>query len=131
MVEVDQVRDCKRLFAKGLGIHAIARDLGISRNTVKDYLNGERTPGQYTMAQDRPQPVRPELRPRVRDLLESEQERQTPRKQRLTGARIHRLLRAEGLRGSEASVRRVVRETRLEPRDPLEHAFLPVKARAS
>ena len=44
---MDQVRDCKRLHAKGLAIRQIARDLGIARNTVRAYLRGEREVGVF------------------------------------------------------------------------------------
>ena len=42
-------------------------------------------------------------------------------------ARVHRLLRSEGRAASASSVRRVVQEVRLELRDPLQHAHLPLE----
>lgn len=126
MIEVDQSRDCKRLSGKGLGTRAIAKELGISRNTVKAHLRGERVPGVYQMEKRRAQPVRDQIRGWVRQRLEEEIAIQTPRKQRLTAARIHRLLLEDGQAASEAVVRRVVSEIRLELRDPLKHAYLPL-----
>jgi transposase len=126
MLEVDQVRECKQLFGRGMKIRAIARELGISRNTVRGYVRGERLPGQYQMSAPRAQPVAGAIREVVRALLMAEQEAETPRKQRLTAGRVFRLLRGQ-FTVSEATVRRVVREVRLELRDPLQHAYLPLE----
>jgi len=127
MLEMDQIVECKQLRAQGVGIRAIARQLDISRNTVRGYLRGDREPAVYSQKSRRNQPVRDELRPRVFALLEEEQRRETPRKQRLTAARIHRLLVGEGLAASAGLVRRLVREVRLDLRDPLAHAYLPLE----
>ena len=70
------------------------------------------------------------IRPMVRKLLDDEKLNGVPRKQRLTAARIHRLLEGQELWASEAVVRRVTREQRLELRDPLEHAYLPLAYKA-
>lgn len=127
VLEVDQVLRCKRLHAQGVGIRAIARMLEISRGTVRSYLRGDRQPGEYRMTSRRAQPVRDALRERVLELLVEEQRNQTPRKQRLTAARIHRLLVGVGETASESVVRRLVRELRDELRDPLEHAYLTLE----
>jgi len=127
MLEVDQVRQCKQLSAQGIGIRGVARKLGISRNTVRGYLRGERRAGQYRRRGRRAQPVRDGIREVVRALLVAEQESETPRKQCLTAARIHRLLRAGGHAAGASVVRQLVHELRLELRDPLEHAYLPLE----
>ena len=126
---MDQVRDCKRPHAKGVPIRQIARDLGIARNTVRAYLRGEREVGVYRQESRREQPVGDKIRPMVRKLLDDERLNEVPRKQRLTAARIHRLLEGKEVRASEAVVRRVTREQRLELRDPLERAYLPLAYR--
>jgi transposase len=124
MIEVSQVLECKQLHGQGASIRAIAKRLGLSRNTVRRYVRGAGIPGEYQMTRTRVQPVRDAHRERVRELLVTERERQTPRKQRLTAARIHRILEREGRRVGETSIRALVRELRLELRDPLEHAYL-------
>jgi transposase len=125
MIEVSQVLECKQLRRQGASIRGISEATGVSRNTVRRYLRGEGTPGTYQMKDPRPQPARDAIRERVRELLVTEREKETPRKQRLTAARIHRLLVAEGHRLGETTVKRVVREQRLELRDALQHAYLP------
>lgn len=127
MIEVSQVLECKQLHGQGMSIREISRKLEISRNTVRRYLRGEGLPGTYKMTSPRLQPARDAIRQRVRDLLEAEREKETPRKQRLTSARIHRILAREGCEASESTVRKLVREVRLDLRDPLEHAFLPLE----
>lgn len=126
MLEMSQVLECKQLHGEGRSIRAIARKLGVSRNTVRGYLRGERRPGEYDLVAGRPSPVSSALTPRVREMLLAERAAATPRKQLLTAARIGRLLGSEGLVASESTVRSVVREARLEVRDPLRHAFVPL-----
>jgi transposase len=126
MIEVSQVLKCKQLRSEGASIRAISKSLEVSRNTVRRYLRGG-PPGVYQMKESRPQPARDAIRERVRQLLVAEQEKQTPRKQRLTAARIHRVLIGEGQEVGETTVKRVVREQRLELRDALKHAYLPLE----
>jgi len=127
MIEVSQILKCKQLHGQGASIRAISKTVEVSRNTVRRYLRGEAIPGVYKMKDPRPQPARDAIREGVRELLVTEREKQTPRKQRLTAARIHRLLAREGHRVGETTVKRVVREQRLELRDALRHAYLPLE----
>jgi transposase len=127
MIEVNQILKCKQLRSEGASIRRISETIEVSRNTVRRYLRGEGVPGTYQMNDPRPQPTRDAIRERVRELLVKERETDTPRKQRLTAARIHRLLIEEGHRVGETSVKRVVREQRLELRDALRHAYLPLE----
>lgn len=126
MLEMSQVLECKQLHAQGRSIRAIAKELVVSRNTVRAYLRGGRRPGEYCLVEGRPHPVSAALALRVREMLVAERAAETPRKQLLTASRIGRLLSAEGLAGSESTVRSVVRLARLDVRDPLRHAFVPL-----
>lgn len=126
MREKSQVLECMRLRAQGRSIRAIAKSLKVSRNAVRGYLRGERLPGEYSLVDGRARPVSAALAPRVMEMLLAERAAATPRKQLLTAARIGRLLFAEGLVASESTLRSVVRWARLDVRDPLQHAFLPL-----
>lgn len=126
MLEMSQVFECKQLHVQGRSIRAIAKELRISRNTVRGYLRGGRLPGEYSLVAGRASPVSEQLAPRVAAMLIAERAAATPRKQLLTAARIGRLLLAEGLVASESTVRAVVRLARLDVRDPLRHAFVPL-----
>jgi len=127
MLEVSQVLECKQLRARGRSIRSIARELSVSRNTVRGYLRSERQPGAYGSGLGRARPTSAAVAPRVMALLTAERTAQTPRKQRLTAARIARLLGEEGFAASASTVRSVVAAARLDLRDPLQHAFLPLK----
>lgn len=127
MLEVGQILEVKQLSAKGLSIRAIAKQMTLSRNTVRRYLRGESTPGVYQLRRGRKKPVADLIGPVIRRMLESEHERETPRKQRFTAARVHRLLKAQGFHASDSTVRGLVRSLRQELRDPLAHAYLPLE----
>jgi transposase len=96
-----------KVLVEGLSVREVARQLGISRNTARRYVEGA-APGERAPT-DRPKPVVERIRPRVETLL-SEAPRWTGGKQRLTAARVHRLLLEEGHRVSETVVKDLVRE---------------------
>jgi hypothetical protein len=68
--------------------------MGISRNSVRRYVDGDAKPG-VRRAVARVCPVQDRVRPRLEALLD-EAPRWTGGKQRLTAARLHRLLVDEG-----------------------------------
>ena len=101
----------KRLH-EGLSIRQIARDLKLSRNTVRKYLEaeGEGEP-QRQEAGKRPQPVLDAVRERIDELLQEWGQRTTP-KQRVTGTLVHERLLAEGYRVGSTTVRAYLAEQR-------------------
>lgn len=130
MLEVDQVHECKRLIGEGMSIRGVARQLCVSRNTVRRYVRDGKEPGRYEQSARRAQPVRDRIRGRVAALLDEEHRNGTPRKQRLTGTRMTEILRQEdGIACCETTVRRLVRELRHAQRDALEHAYLKLAYR--
>lgn len=126
MLEVDQVHECRKLSGQGVPIRQIAAQLGVSRNTVRRYLRGAPA-GVYQLQSRRIQPVIDQVSGIVRQILKEEKEACVPRKQRITAARIYRILRTEhGYLGSDRSVRNLVREVRGELRDPLSQSYVPL-----
>jgi len=123
---MSQVLECKQLKGQGVPIREICRQTGMSRNTARRYLRGEGTPGVYTMSAPRAQPAQAKIRAQVISILEAERCSDAPKKQRLTAARIQRMLGAEGAQVSLRTVQQVVREVRFEQRDQLKHAYLPL-----
>jgi len=126
VIEMSQVLECKQLHGQGVPIREICRQTGVSRNTARRYLRGEGTPGVYMMSAPRAQPAQDKIRAREVSILEEEKRGDAPKKQRLTAARIQRLLGADGAEVSLRTVQQVVREVRFEQRDPLKHAYLPL-----
>ena len=106
MEEVYVVRH--RVLVEGVPIRRVAREMGISRNTIKRYLRGA-PPGVGKPRGTPGAPVRDEIKPRVEALLE-DAKRWTGGKQRLTAARLLELLRVEGREVGYTVVKELVRE---------------------
>ena len=88
---------------EGLSIRQIARDLGVSRNTVRKYVDAEREPRRRE-AGKRPQPVLAKVRERIDEILREWGQRTTP-KQRITGTLVHKQLLGEGYQVGSTTVR--------------------------
>jgi transposase len=102
------------------GIRETARELEVSRNTVRKYL---KQPEPVRREQARQRPVLGKAQPRIDELLEEWRGRTTP-KQRITGARIHRQLIEEGFQIGGTTVREYLREKRRQKAEvfvPLVH----------
>ncbi|MBK8015102.1 MAG: IS21 family transposase [Deltaproteobacteria bacterium] len=117
---MDQVHVVRhKVLVEGQQIRRVAREMGIARNTVKRYL-------------ERPAPVRVEDGPRPRPVWEKVQARfeallqESPRwtggKQRLTAARLHTMLVAEGLSVGLTTVREAMAEWKRSRRE----VFVPL-----
>jgi transposase len=106
MEEVYVVRH--RHLVEGVPIRRLAREMGISRNTIKRYLRGA-PPGVGKPRGQPGAPVRDAVVPRAHALLEDSR-RWTAGKQRLTAARLHELLRCEGTLVGYTVVKQIVRE---------------------
>jgi transposase len=112
IVELHELCDSKR---------QVARETGASRNTVKKYLElvksvragkvSEILPKNREVHQP-PRVVTPEVVEKIHQYLETNQTR--PKKQRLTGKRIHELLRKDGHKLSYSSVKQQVADWKKE-----------------
>ena len=91
-------------------ISSVARELGISRNTVSKYLQTSE-PVHKPEAAHRPRPVTDKIAPRIDEILSEWAGRVTP-KQRITGTRIHRQLLKENCQVGITVVRDYLREKR-------------------
>ena len=110
---------------EGLSIRQIARDLGVSRNTVRKYVDAEGEPRRREAADKRPQPVLDEVRERIDELLQEWGRRTTP-KQRITGTLVHEQLLREGLQVGSTTVRAYLAEKRRARQE----VYLPLVWRA-
>mgnify|MGYP005854156569 CR=1 FL=1 len=106
MAQVHVIRH--KVLEEGLSIRQVARDMGVSRNTVSKYL---RQAEPIFSKHPRQKPVLDAVAPRIDQLLVEWAGRTTP-KQRITGTRIHRQLREEGYEVGSTTVRAYLREKR-------------------
>lgn len=127
MTDVDRIQDIRsRYFREGQSIRQIARELGMSRRTVRRYIQSD-GPWRYTLREPRPRPVADAIEPIVREIIENDQ-RVRNRKQRHTARRIYvRLVEEHGYRGSERTVRRLVAAIKQEIGARSKEVFLPLE----
>jgi transposase len=119
---VDQVHVIRhKVLVEGRPIRAVAREMGVSRNTVRKYLQESEPVRKAGKA--KPRPVTEVVRPRIEALLEAWRDRTTP-KQRITGSRLHEELVGGGARVGVTTVREILREIRRQQAEvfvPLVH----------
>ncbi|MGI6550437.1 MAG: IS21 family transposase [Syntrophomonadales bacterium] len=113
MIRVDQYDDIRQMYlVEGMSQRAIARELGISRNTVRRYCHGANVPWERKPVDRAANIVTPE----VVDFIKScfKEDAQSPNsKQKHTARRIYeRLCEEKGFTGGASTIRRAVRELR-------------------
>jgi transposase len=111
MLRMDQVHVIRhKVLLEGKSVRSVAKEMGVSRNTVAKYLNNPEPTRRVTRKQKRA-PVMEMVAPRIEEILSEWTERTTP-KQRITGTRIHRQLVEEGYEVGITTVRDYLREKR-------------------
>lgn len=107
---------------KGESISAIARDLNLSRNTVKKYLNAEADPVYQRDRQPAPKLGALQL------VLETwlDQDSQRPKRERRTAQRLFEDLQREGYSGAYDSVQRFVKAWKAQRPGASQDAFIPL-----
>lgn len=124
MLKMDLVHVIRhKLHTEGLSERAVARQLGLSRNTVAKYR--EVAEPVRREVRPRPCPVRERVRRRVTELLD-EWSARTTRKQRVTGSLLHRRLVEEGYAVGKTSVYECLREHRRQSAE----VFIPLVHRS-
>jgi transposase len=120
MLPMDQVYVVRhKVLVEGLSVRRVARELGISRNTVRRYVDG--ADAGIRKEVERPSPVRDRVRARVEELLE-DSKHWTGGKQWLTSVRLHEILVGEGQHVGERTVRTLVAEWKRQRRE----VFVPL-----
>jgi len=122
MIEVDQYQRIRFMFAvEGHSQRAIAKTLGVSRNTVRKYCQGAVPPGEREPTQ-RTAAVADAVRKTVQEWLQHDAA--APRKQRHTAQRSYdRLVAEHDFTGGSSTIRRLVRALR----DSTPEAYLPLE----
>ena len=96
-----------KVLVEGLSARRVAREMGLSRNTVRRYVEGAE-PGVRKEPM-RARPVFEQVSARVDEIL-TDAPRWTGGKQRLTAARLHEMLQVEGYRVGYTLVKQLVHE---------------------
>ena len=120
---MDQVHVIRhKVLVEGRSRRQVAKELGISRLTVRKYLEEAAPVRKETLV--RPRPIWEAVRDRVHGLL-AESGRWTGGKQRLTATRLHQLLVTEGHRVGVTLVKEAVAEWKRQRRE----VFVPLTYR--
>lgn len=124
MIGVDLIGQIRRAFHdQGQGIKTIARDLGVSRGTVRKVVRGDDTEFRYERAV---QPA-PKLGAFIEDLTAIlEAEAVLPRRERRSRQRLFEELRGRGYEGAHDSVHRFARTWRQERSRLPATAYVPM-----
>jgi transposase len=110
MLKMDQVQVLRhKVLKEGQSIRRVARELGLSRNTVTKYLDQPEPVRSFRRRRERP--VWEAVKPRLEELV-AEWELRTTAKQRITAMRLHRQLVSEGYRVGRTLVGDYWRERR-------------------
>jgi len=124
MLRMSQVHVIRhKVLIEGRSIRSVAREMHVSRNTVRKYL--EESEPRRVERSPRKAPVREEAERRIQKLFEGLEGRLTG-KQRLTGTRVVELLREDGFTGGSTVVREVLAERNRKRRE----VFIPLVHRA-
>lgn len=123
MLRMDQVHVIRhKVLVEGQSVRSVARQMEVSRNTVRKYLRLSVPKRVEVKARSRP--VLERVRERMEALLEQWSLRTTA-KQRVTGTRLHRQLVEEGFAVGVTTVRSFLRERRRQAAE----VFVPLVAR--
>jgi transposase len=118
---MDQVHVIRhKVRVEGRSVRQVAREMGLSRNTVRRYLD-QGAPIGARRATARPAPVREAVEPRLEALL-TRTAGAIGGKQRLTATRVHRLLVCEGLSVGVT----LVKELMAERKRRAQEVFVPL-----
>lgn len=110
MLRMDQVHVIRhKVLVEGQSARSVARQLRVSRNTVRKYLQESVPMRRESGARSRP--VLEAVQARLEALVEEWSHRSTA-KQRVTGSRLHQALVEEGFRVGVTTVRNYLRERR-------------------
>lgn len=103
MIAIEDWAAIRALHARGIGVKAIMRQMGVARNTVRWAIRAEEPPA-YRRKEERQTAITPFLE-EVRRMYEDQQ---------LIGTRIFAELRQQGYTGSLSAVHRCLQRLRRE-----------------
>lgn len=121
VIIVEIYKEIRKWKLEGESQRGIARALGISRNAVKKYWEGERLPGERIERPREPSVLTPEVTAFIAACLESDEDSPGNSATRPSGI-YDRLVEETGFIGGETTARAYVRQAREKTRE----AFVPL-----
>jgi transposase len=126
MLIMETIAKIRRLYyVEGKGYKTIARDLRLSKNTVKKVLRSGQTKFYYQPRQHQPHRVLGDYIERLEERLNKDT--QEPKRRRRTAKKLYCELQEEGYKGSYDAVHGFVRRWRFEHNQSLVKAFVPLE----
>jgi transposase len=124
MLIVETIRKIRlSVHRNGKSLRETARDLNLSRNTVRKVIRSQETRFRYSR---NTQPM-PKLGAYVGSLAEKlESDEKLPKRQRRTAQRLFQELQQQGYDGGYDSVRRYVKRWRISQSEAVGHVFIPL-----
>lgn len=112
VIRVDQYQDIRQMYlVEGMSQRAIAKQLGISRNTVRRYCKGEHVPWERKPAVRQASVLTPDVMDFIKSCIE--EDANNPKGQKHTAERIYtRLCNEKGFTDGASTVRHAVKEMR-------------------
>ena len=123
VITVNDYKQIRQRFLNGESQRSIAKSMGISRNTVKKYCEGENVPWERKTPERQASVLTEDVLAFITSCLEAD-EAEGLKKQRHTARRIYnRLVDEKGFEGGESTIRRAVNEIR----GKMPQAFIPLQ----
>ena len=117
-VEMDMYKDIRQSFINGESQRDIAKRLGIARQTVKKYCEGESHPGVRKPYVRPPDTVTEDVKEFILSCFNGDREHGI-KKQKHTAKRIYdRLVEEKGFTGAESTIRKAVKELKQDQNVP-------------
>jgi transposase len=125
VIEVEMYKEIRKLTIEGVSQRTIAHKLGISRQTVKKYCEGETVPGNRKEYDRQASVISPEIIEFILSCFKSDADENIT-KQKHTAKRIYdRLVSEMKFNGSESTIRRAVMSLKSAQRVPSQ-AMMPL-----
>lgn len=123
VISVNDYKQIRQRYLNGESQRSIAKSMGISRNTVKKYCEGENVPWERKIPEREASVLTEDVLAFITSCLE-EDAAEGLKKQQHTARRIYdRLVAEKGFEGGESTIRRAVRDIR----GKMPKAFVPLQ----